>query len=92
MIERLIITLVSPRFICVMSIFLWVYFLYDLASVQKEPPGRAPYPFLFVSAIAGNLVGLYLIENYNEKYEMYVGYFGLYIFLIVAVGGVFFNW
>lgn len=74
------------------SIFFAFYYLYDLAYIQKEPPGRAPYPFLFVSAIGGNLVGLYLIENYKEKYQMYIGYIGLYIFLIVAVGGVFFGW
>ena len=83
--------LLNPRLIFLVSLCLWIYFLYDAAYVKKVPSG-IPYGFLFVSAMGGNFVGLYIIEHHENKLQLFGGYVVLCVFLIVGFGGVFFGW
>lgn len=85
-------SLINSRVICLISMCLSAYFFYDAAYIRKVPSGTAPYGFLFISAMVGNLVGLYLIEKHENKFQLYMGYLGLYSFFIVGFGGVFFGW
>jgi len=85
-------SLVSTRFICGLNTLLWIYALYDLAYIRMELSAYIPFSLLLIFAISGNGVAFYLAEYANKKIEIYIGCFGLYMFLVIAIGGVFFGW
>lgn len=92
MIKSLILSLVQPRVVCAIGIVLAGYALFNDAYIEKLPPRNGPYLFLFMSMITGNVVGVYLIENHDAKWQLFVGHFVLYTFFIVGFGGAFFGW
>ena len=83
--------LLNPRLIGVLSALLFLYYFYDAAYIQERRSTNAPYPVLLFWSLFGSFIGVYLIEKYENKWQLYTGYLCLYTFLIVAIGGVFFD-
>ncbi len=92
MIKSVVRKVFLPRVIFVVSIALAGMALYEDAYIENIPPVGGSYAFLFFIVIIGNFVGVWLIENYDEKWQMFSGYLCLYTFFVVAFGGAFFNW
>lgn len=84
-----ILRILNPRLVCVVSILLLLYYFYNAAYTEVRVSSSAPYSFLVLFVFVGNLVGLYLIENHEEKWQLFSGYFVLYTFFIVAISSIF---
>lgn len=75
----------NHRVVAAVIVCLCTYRLYYSAYIDHQSDSsRYPFSFLFLSVIAGNLGAIYLIEHYDSKWQLVVGYL-VQCFFIIAL-------
>jgi len=77
---------INHRSICLLSAILWVSSLYYYEYVDTElVKSKMPVSFLATYMLGAHGGVIYLIERYDEKWQLWVGYVTLVVFLLVPL-------